>query len=381
MSLDLAPWLFVGLVVAGLIKVFVPLSWVAKVMGRRGFRSTFWASLIGAPLPLCSCSVLPVAIGLRRQGASRSATAAFLVSTPQNGLDAMAVTYAMLGPLMTIVRPIAAILDAIAVGLAVSVTTRRLPEASDPKDDSTDAACEQGDACCASTIPLSQAQPVKSCCEGETSHDDIALHEDHEGHAGHDHTAMERVGEGDQPLRVRLYEGVKYGVTTLFGDLLKWLVLGLLIAAAVEAWLLPTGLLEQWGQGPVAMLVMLVIGIPMYICATSSTPLAAALLAGGVSPGAVLVLLLAGPATNVSTFGVMRQELGMRAAVTAIVTLAIASLLLGWLTNVIVGVMQLSVQGEVTHHHAMLPMWVSVPALAVLVVIALMVKLGPMFKR
>lgn len=291
----------------------------------------------------------------------------------------MAVTYAMLGPFMTIVRPIAAILDAIAVGLAVGVATRGLPEASDKKEDSSDATCEPGDACCETTKQLSQAQPVKSCCEGDSGCADTATHEGHVGQAGHDHAAMERVGEDVDSLAVRLYQGIKYGVTTLFGDLLKWLVLGLVIAAAVDAWLLPTGFLEAWGQGPMAMLVMLVIGIPMYICATSSTPLAAALLAGGVSPGAVLVLLLAGPATNVSTFGVMRQELGMRAALTAIVTLAIASLLLGWLTNVIVGAMQFSVQGEVEHHHAMLPAWVSVPALIVLVVLALAVKLGPIF--
>ena len=354
MSLELAPWLLVGLIVAGLIKVFVPLSWVAKLLGRPGFKSTLWASLLGAPLPLCSCSVLPVAIGIRRQGASRSATSAFLVSTPENGVDAMAVTYALLGPFMTIVRPIAAILNALAVGIAVGIATRNDPDTSPPE-----------------TPPPSEGtSQIKSCCDTQASCETTSSVEpDHCEQHNHEHAESP-----DAPLGRRLAQGMWYGVTTLFGDLLKWLIIGLVIAAVVEAYLLPTGFLETWGQGPLAMLVMLLIGIPMYICATSSTPLAAALLAAGVSPGAVLVLLLAGPATNVSTFGVLRQELGMKAAVMAMITLGLASVLLGVFTDLIVNIMKLNIQAQTAHHHDMLPLLITLPALIVLVILAVFVQ-------
>ena len=380
MSLELAPWLLVGLIVAGLIKVFVPLSWVAKLLGRPGFKSTLWASLLGAPLPLCSCSVLPVAIGIRRQGASRSATSAFLVSTPENGVDAMAVTYALLGPFMTIIRPIAAILNALAVGIAVGIATRNDPDTSPETltsettrkvSSQTSAALTEIKSCCATqeACEITQvAQPDQPA--NPADHCEQSNHAQHEHHMHH-HESDESF---DAPLGKRLAQGMWYGVTTLFGDLLKWLIIGLVIAAVVEAYLLPTGFLETWGQGPLAMLVMLLIGIPMYICATSSTPLAAALLAAGVSPGAVLVLLLAGPATNVSTFGVLRQELGMKAAVVAMITLGLASVLLGVFTDLIVNIMKLNIQAQTAHHHDMLPLLITLPALIVLVILAVFVQ-------
>ncbi len=291
--LDAAPWLLLGLVAAGLIKAWLPDSLLTRWLGGTGLWPVTRAALIGAPLPLCSCGVLPAALGLHRGGASRSSTISFLIATPETGVDSIALSYALLGPVMAVVRPIAAILSAIIAGLLTAL----VPEAR-LASPATPATTEcNGGACCSNTLKTPPV--VKS------------------------------------PLMTTL-NGLRYAVSDILDDIVLWLAIGIVLAGAVATWV-PPQTLATWGSGLPAMLLMLVVGVPMYICATASTPLAAALLLAGLSPGTVLVFLLAGPATNLATLAVVRKEFGTAVLSTYLTGISLASILLGllldWLLN------------------------------------------------
>lgn len=324
LTLELSPWLLLGLVAAGVVRAVMPLAWVARVLGRPGPGSSLKAAVLGAPLPLCSCSVIPVAVGLRRQGASPGATASFLVSTPQNGVDSVFVSYALLGPFLTVVRPIAGVVSATVVGTLVDLAGDRRES---PPADAVERCSTRGTDACAT--------------------EDIT-----------DEPAAESLGR-------RLVDGVRYALTTLFGDLLLWLVVGLLAAAAVDA-LAPADLLARYGSGVGAMVAALVVGIPMYVCATSSTPLAAALLAAGVSPGVAVVFLLAGPATNLGTFGIVRRELGGRSAWLFVGAMGVMAIVLGLATDAVAGWFQVSPAAQALHDPGLVPGWLELASLAVL---------------
>ncbi|MCG8672545.1 MAG: SO_0444 family Cu/Zn efflux transporter, partial [Pseudomonadales bacterium] len=255
LTLESAPWLLVGLVVAGIIKAWMNEDWLATQLGDHGFGSVFKSALIGTPLPLCSCSVIPVALGVRRAGASKSSTVSFLVATPETGADSIALSYALLGPVMAIVRPVAAISSAVISGMLVAFFDRE--ESVDKQSVAT-----SSDSCCSK----------KSCCDSEPS--DSAL-------------------QTEPGTLTKLTNGLQFAFTSIFDDFIKWLAIGLVFAALVKTYV-PESFLLEWGSGLVAMLVMIVVGIPMYICATASTPIAAALMVAGVSPGTALVFLLAG---------------------------------------------------------------------------------------
>ncbi|MBQ1784744.1 MAG: SO_0444 family Cu/Zn efflux transporter [Gammaproteobacteria bacterium] len=315
-----APWLLVGLVLAGVLKAVLPQAWVARQLGGSGVLPVVKAALLGAPMPLCSCSVVPVAFGLRRQGAGKGPTVSFLVSTPETGVDSIALSYALLGPLLAIIRPVAAVFSALIAGLLAG------GDDATPQPPITTSSCGGG------------------CC-------------------GHKTPAQTTLGR-------RLTDGIRYTLTTLYRDLLLWLAIGLLAAAAVAAYA-PPDLLASWGQGWTGMLVMLVVGIPMYICATASTPLAASLLLAGVSPGAVLVFLLAGPATNLGTLALVGRELGRRAQVGYVAGVAGGALLFGALTDLLIGQLDASWQLPAHQHDELLPLWLSLPCLLVLLLLAL----------
>lgn len=280
--IESAPWLLLGLLVAGIMHELVPVSFLEKHMGSSSFGSISKAAIIGAPLPLCSCGVIPAALGLRRSGASKSSTISFLVSTPETGVDSVSVSYALLGPLYAIVRPVAAILSAIYAGLMV----RFFAESDEKKEAQLgQAEAMQSSSCCGSKPepkPEPKAQVASSCCGGEKK-------------AVHSHVSEEALPAKSQPSKITSV--LAYASGKLLEDIVVWLLVGLALAAAIKTWV-PTDFLTQWGDGVIAMLVMAIIGIPMYICATASTPLAVGFLAAGLSPGAILVFLMAGPATD-----------------------------------------------------------------------------------
>lgn len=243
---------------AGLINVYLPESWLQKQLGQHTFWHSVKAAFIGAPLPLCSCGVIPTALGLRRRGASKNATASFMVATPETGVDSIAMTYALLGPLMAIARPIAAIFSAVLAGEAVRMTTQ--PEAAP------------------------QEPPKPSCCGGKK--------------------AEEKTND--------LMKIFNFSFGKLLADTVNWLLIGLLFAALVKTYI-PESAIAEWGDSMLTMVVMILISIPMYICATASTPVAAGMLLAGVSPGSILVFMLTGPATNIATLGALASELGKKA--------------------------------------------------------------------
>ena len=300
-TLDAAPWLLAGFFLAGVAHVLLPTKRVVAHLGGAGIGGVLKAALIGVPLPLCSCSVIPVAAGLRRQGASRGATASFLISTPESGVDSIAVSYALLGPFLAIVRPIAAFLTATVAGVLVGFYERSgfSRDAAGDGAEASGAACDSGDACCG--------------CG-----DDAAAEVDQR-----------------RSLAAKFGRAVHYGFVEMFVDLSHWLAIGFLAAGLLTA-VLPDDLLERsMGGGVWGLLAMLLAGLPLYVCATSATPVAAALIAKGLSPGAALVFLLVGPATNVATMVVVGRELGRASLAIYLASIALVAIVLGLVVDVI----------------------------------------------
>lgn len=306
---ETAPWLLLGLVLAGLLKALMQENAVQRWIGGEGVWPIVKAAVIGAPLPLCSCGVVPVAMGMRRGGASKGSTISFMLSTPENGVDSVSLTYVLLGPVMAIVRPVAGVTLGIFAGLLTGW-----------KD--TDGAGKQ----------VSETK----CCGGH----------DHETKSSDDDSM-------DQPFSQRLQAGLIYSMTRMVDDLRMWLLIGIVVAGAVVTFV-PTELLTQWGSGPIAMLVMIIAGVPMYICASASTPLAVSFAAVGLSPGTVLVFLLAGPATNIGTLGIINKEFGRRALIAYLTAIVVGSIGLGLATDLLYtefGFSLASQTGAEAHNH------------------------------
>ena len=280
-----------GFLLAGVLAVLVPRQLLTRLVGTGKLKSVLWGSVLGAPLPLCSCGVLPTAVGLRKEGATPGATVAFLVATPETGADSISLTYALTDPLMTVFRPIAGVLTAIVAGILTNLfgVTER------PAGVNTENA-HAGD--------------------GDPGHGHGHAHAHDHGHDhDHHHAEFPQAPTAGGPRRAivgTVSRIIRYGFRDLLDDVAWWLVLGLVLSAIVEV-ALPANLFEGvWGGGVASMLLMLVLSIPLYTCASSSTPMAAALALKGLSPGAALVFLLAGPATNIGSLVVLLKVLGMR---------------------------------------------------------------------
>lgn len=344
LSLEAAPWLVLGLTLGGLMKALIPAAFLERHLKGSDLGSITKATLLGAPLPLCSCGVIPVALGLRKAGASKPATTAFLVSTPETGVDSISITYALMGPFMAVVRPIAALFSAIVAGLLVALFDA---EASGEKPKSEPVTC-----CGCEPKKTSISEP--GCCAHESP------------------PAPNPAGKA--------WEGIRYAFTSLLDDIVFWLVIGMLFAAATKTFL-PADFLAQWGQGITAMLVMLLAGIPMYICATASTPVAAGLMIAGVSPGVALVLLLTGPATNISTLGVIGRELGWRTMWIYLAAVGVTAILAGLIVDAVVNAIQLNIPAQLQYAHSSLPVWLEWGTLLLLVAIALRSFLLPRSNR
>jgi hypothetical protein len=314
--LDAAPFILFGFFVAGLLKALLPEQLVARHLGGNGGGSVVKAALFGIPLPLCSCGVIPVAIGMKKQGAGKGATSSFLISTPETGVDSIAVTYALLDPLMTLFRPLAAFVTAVTAGLLENY----LPGADRQPVPAADVVCADTACSCDSGI---EAPPVRI------------------------------------PLSGRLREGLTYAFGELLGDIGKWLLIGIAVAGLISV-LIPAGFIEQHlSGGLVPMLVMLIAGIPLYVCASASTPIAAALILKGLSPGAALVFLLAGPATNSATITAVARYLGRRSLLIYLTAMAGCSLLLGLLLDAIYAVAGINLVAAIGQGGESLPGWFS----------------------
>lgn len=281
LSLEMAPWLFLGFVFAGLFKAWFPDRWADEYLSKPNFSSVIWASVLGVPLPLCSCGVLPMAVSLHKKGASKGAINSFLISTPQTGIDNMLATYSLLGLPFAIARPIIAFLSGIFGGAVMNFFTRK------------------------------EVKPVfvdEITCAKTT----------------------------EEPKRTKtLWFAIKYGFTDLFKEMYGWLLVGLALAAILNL-VLPDDLSTLFEQYPGAdMLLALVISIPMYICATGSIPVALVLLLKGFSPGAAIVLLMAGPATNIAGIVLLSKSISVKFSTIYVASITVASLFFGFLANLL----------------------------------------------
>jgi len=349
--LDTAFWLLIGLLAAGFIKSFISEGTMQRWVGGHGLGAILRAALFGAPLPLCSCGVLPAAIGLRRAGASKEATVSFLISTPETSIDSVAVTYALMGPVMAIFRPVAALVNAVGTGLLTTLV-------ADEKisNEKLSAATEET-ACCSSKQPETEAV-VSSCCESESK---AVVNKTSCCTETISEPSCCSEGKADVPSQNKLMQVLSYAGAELLDDISKWLAFGIVLAGIMLTFI-PPDWLAQWGGGLTAMLVMLVVGVPMYICAVASTPVAAGLLLAGVSPGAVLVFLLVGPATNIASFALLKQELGLKVTGVYLFGLSVLSLMMGLLLEWLLEFQNWQIEASLGHAHAMLPdavSWIS----------------------
>ncbi|UCC45479.1 MAG: permease [Candidatus Zixiibacteriota bacterium] len=294
MVLDSSLYFVAGLLIAGLLSTVLNARTITSLMGGSRISAIGRAALVGIPLPLCSCSVLPVADQLRKAGLKRGPVAAFLISTPESGADSILLTYSLTDPVLTVARPISAFLTSFAAGMIQRDET-----------------------------PSTEARP--STLEPNTSACDC----------------QEQV----QPRRwwQRIWDGLEYTVSDLIADLAPYLLVGFLTAGLVEA-LFGSSLMalsSQWKTGVIGYLGAIVSGLPLYICATSSTPLAAVLLGYGFSPGAVLVFLLVGPATNIASLVVVKRILGLAGTLKYLAALVVVSITCGMLTDLVYGLVWL----------------------------------------
>lgn len=304
--LQSAPFMLFGFFIAGLLKAFVGPEFISKNLGSGKTSDIFKASLLGVPIPLCSCGVIPAAAQLRQQGAGKGATTSFLISTPETGVDSIAVTYALLDPIMTALRPFAAFLTAIIAGLMVD------------RDEKKNA----------NPAPLI---PEAILFEHGPDHS----HEKEQSCSSSDSCTACNCGKSEEPLTFmgKISSGMKYSFGSLLQDIGTWFLFGVILAGMFGA-LIPDGFIERnLGDGFLPLLIMLAAAIPLYVCATASTPIAAALALKGLSPGAALVFLLAGPATNAASFTVVTKLLGKRSAFIYLGTIIVCSLALGMVTN------------------------------------------------
>jgi uncharacterized protein len=271
-----AIYLVLGILIAGLIYIVLPENFIRRHLGARSFLSVLKSAGIGVPLPLCSCGVVPVAASMHRSGASRGAVTAFLVSTPQVGPDSYLITYSLFGGVFAMLRVGAALLVAFFTGLVFLFTEKGNASVKD--------------------------KPVLSAVSTETWKN-----------------------------RLRAFPG--YVVFEILGAIANPLVFGIVLAGLITA-LIPQTFVEQWLSNHWAsLLFMLLLSIPLYVCASASTPVAASLMMKGVSPGGALVFLLVGPATNVVTVTTVARMMGKRFAALYVASVAVASIALGWLVD------------------------------------------------
>ena len=296
MSAEMAPYLLLGFFIAGLLRVFVPKTLYSKHLAPRDMKSVVKAAALGVPLPLCSCGVIPTAVGLRKEGASHGACTSFLIATPQTGVDSIIATYSLMGLPFAIVRPLAALFTAIFGGWLTNTYAREDEKHSEASAaDGDDASCDCG-------------------CEGH--------HHDHGCSCGKEKDAPRSFGR-------KMLEALDYAFVDMMQDVGKWLVVGLLIAALITVAVPNEWLAALHDYKLLNMLLVLAVAIPMYVCATGSIPIAVSLMAKGLTPGAALVLLMAGPAVNSASMLVIGKVFGRRTLWLYILSIVIGAVLFG----------------------------------------------------
>jgi uncharacterized membrane protein YraQ (UPF0718 family)/copper chaperone CopZ len=314
LTLEMSPYLLLGFLIAGLLNGLFSKAWLQKQLGKPGLASSIKASLFGVPLPLCSCGVIPTGVSLHKNGASKGATTSFLISTPQTGIDSILITYGLMGWAYAIIRPIIAFITGIFGGFLVDNIKS--------KEDIPDAAT------------------CNSC-------------------------------EKDNPSTHWFDRIFKYAFVDFLQDISRWLVIGLVLASVISI-IVPDEFFESgiMSEPIVSMLIVLLASIPLYVCATGSVPIAAVLLMKGISPGAAIVFLMAGPATNIATFTVIWNSIGKRMTIIYLITIIVGALFFGVIIDYVFPAswhsLFLITQYQDAHHH-FLPHWLSLASAIILI--------------
>lgn len=329
---EMSPYLLLGFLLAGLMHAFVPVHLYHKYLAKNNFRSVVNAALLGIPLPLCSCGVIPTAMSLRKEGASKGSVVSFLIATPQTGVDSIVATYSLMGLPFAILRPIIALITALLGGQMVNLFD------------------------------------LQSCwCHHEGHHEEHACgcgcgceSHHHEGFWG------------------KIVEALEYAFVHMMADIGKWLVIGLAVAALITVCVPDSFFAIFAGNSLLSMLLVLCMAIPMYLCATGSIPIAVALMLKGLTPGAALVLLMAGPASNMASILVIGKSLGKRTQAIYLLTITAAAILFGlaidyllpreWFTS------SPAVQDACCHESGSWFSWTCTIALVLMLIYALLIR-------
>lgn len=298
---EMSPYLLLGFFFAGLLHVFIKKERIIKYLGKRNFKSVLYASLLGIPLPLCSCGVIPTGMSFNKDGASKGATVSFLISTPQTGVDSIMVTYSLLGLPFTLIRPIVALFTGIFGGLLTNSMDK--------------------------TINIASVEETEKIVDNPKKENKISLM-------------------------------FRYAFVEFLQDISKWLIIGLLLAAVISV-LIPDNFFEQYiGNDYLSMLIILLASVPLYVCATGSVPIVAVLLLKGLSPGAALVFLMAGPATNIATITVIGKVMGKKALFSYLFSIIFGAVAFGIiLDNFFPREIFYQTITYSSHHHGFLPEW------------------------
>jgi uncharacterized membrane protein YraQ (UPF0718 family) len=276
LTLEMSPYLLLGFLIAGVLYVYFPQEKVIKYLGRNNWKSILNAALIGIPLPLCSCGVIPTGISFFKNGASRGSSVAFLISTPQTGVDSILATYSLLGLPLAIIRPVIALLTGLFGGMVTNSIDRR-----------------------------DQFNSKQS------------------------KTGKQQMTSGREKISAMM----SYAFVEFLQDISKWLIIGLLLAALMAV-LIPDGFFTNYLSNEyLSMAIVLLASIPLYVCATGSVPIAAVLLMKGLSPGAAIVFLMAGPATNAATMTVIGNVMGRKTLISYMASIIGGAVFFGILVN------------------------------------------------
>lgn len=316
---EMAPFLLLGFLLAGVIHVWIPNHLYIPKISKSTFMSVLWAALFGVPLPICSCGVIPTSIAIRREGASKGASVSFLISTPATGVDSILATYSLLGLPFAVLRPIAAFVTALFGGVLTNVATRGEIAGG---VNGTETANVANSTKVADLQDAAEVVATTKIAEGK-------CHEDADENCscgGHAHSAKLSVMH-------RVKETLRYGFVDMVSNVSKWLCIGLVLGALIAAFV-PNDFFLALREYPLlCMLAVLVLAMPMYTCATGSIPLALALVAKGITPGAALVLLMAGPATSIASMLVVGKSFGKRTLAAYLVSIAGGALFFGFVVD------------------------------------------------
>jgi len=284
--LEISPYLIIGFFFAGIIHTLLGESYIRKHFARSGIISTIKATVLGIPLPICSCGVIPIAESLRKDGASKSSVMSFLVSTPSSGVDSILATYALMGPVFAVFRPVTSLISGIVVGAATHFTEK-------------------------------EAVPGDEKAVGKNK---------------------------ERSFR----DAMNYGFKVLPSEIMQWLLIGVVAGGLISA-LIPADFASNYLTTPfLHYFIILLISVPLYVCATGSIPIAASLLMKGILPGAVLAFLIAGPATNTVTLSFVYKRLGKKVAAIYLISIVLTSIGLGLIFDLITtGFRVLPVSGHV----------------------------------